>query len=635
MSCYTQFGMPRDQIQEVKDKLDIVELVSSYIPLQKSGKNYKALCPFHSEKTPSFMVSPTLQIFKCFGCGEGGDAIAFYGKMEGVAFGEALKEMAKRGGVKLVSRKESPEERQREKLYELNRLAADFYHFLLTEHKIGSNVREFLKRRGVDKQTIEDFGLGYSPSSWDSLGRFIMKKGYSVTELLQSGLAVRKEGGRGYFDFFRGRLMFPLRSPLGKVIGFAGRIIETEGPKDAPTSSSGLVSDQGPKDGSATAEPSFVPSGPKYMNTTETPVFEKRRFLFNLDLAKQAIKKERTAVLVEGEMDAIVLFEKGIKNVVASKGTALSGEQLSSLAKFAQKLLICFDRDTAGLEATKKGLFLAQSGGLEVRAVLLPEGKDPDEAILADPTGFKKLLASAPPVFNFYLDSALGRFDPATPEGKKAISSEVLPVLKSLANEVEKAAYLSQLAQKIGIEEEILWKQLEKENLPDFSAEETSPRSPVSSPIPKRESCLLALLFGLPPQKVPSAQRRVAADDLTDPKVKEILVALREYLKSVKRFRLENFSAKLEENLRHVLEELVLAPLEEDSPEALETEFVEVLAVVRGARLTRERRELVRQVREAEQVGETSRVRRLQREILKLTEKIDSARIERSDGRRI
>lgn len=597
-----------DQIEEVKRKIDIVELVSSYLPLQKSGKNYKALCPFHSEKTPSFMVSPQLQIFKCFGCGEGGDAIAFYGKMEGVPFGEALKEMAKRAGVKLLRRQESPEEQQREKLYEINRLAADFFHFILTGHRVGEKAREFLRRRGVDKSTIEDFNLGYSPSSWESLGRFILKKGYSMTDLLQSGLAARKEGGRGYFDFFRGRVMFPLRSPLGKVTGFAGRTLGADEPKDGSTASN-LVSDQ----------------GPKYINTVETPVFEKRRFLFNLDLAKQTIKKERAAILVEGEMDAIILFAKGIKNVVATKGTALSGEQLSSLARFAQRLLICFDRDAAGLEATKKGLFLAQSIGFEVRAVLLPEGKDPDEAVLANPAGFKKMLAAAPPVFDFYLDSALSRFDPATPAGKKSISAEVLPFLKSLANEVEKAAYLAQLAEKLGLEEEVLWKQLEKEEPLGQEAEDSgSPTKPTITPRPQRETYLLALLLALPPPRVPAAQRRVAGEDLTDAKLGGILAALRDYLKSVKRFRLENFSAKLDEEARTVLEELSLAPIGDFSPEELEEEFTKTLALVKRRRMQQERQELVRQVKVADRGGETAQVRRLQREILKLTKKIDS-----------
>lgn len=586
-----------DQIEEVKNKLDIVEVISSYIPLQKSGKNYKAVCPFHSEKTPSFMVSPQLQIFKCFGCGEGGDVISFYGKMEGVAFGEALKEMAKRAGVKLISRKESPQEQQQEKIHGINRLAADYFHFLITEHKIGSMAKDFLNSRGVKNETIEEFSLGYAPSSWDSLGRYLLKKGYSLTDILQSGLAVRKEGGRGYFDFFRGRVMFPLRSSLGKVAGFAGRT---------------LGDDQ-----------------PKYINTVDTPVFEKGRYLFNLDLAKTEIKKKKEVILVEGEMDALVLFQEGIRNVVATKGTALGSFQIATLAKFARRLVICFDRDAAGWEATKKGLLLAQSVGMEVAAVLLPEGKDPDEAVLADRAAFEKLVNSAPPLFDFYLDSALSRSDPATPSGKKAVAAEILPVLKSLANEVEKAAYLARLAEALKIEEDVLWRQLEKEEPleaggPPSPAVSLPPRAPAS----KKELYLLALLFALPAERVPPVVRRITDGDLTDLRLAAIIPALRNYLKSTRRFRLENFSAKLDENFREALQEVVLAPfLGELSALQLEEEFGLALQSVKLARLQRERKELVSQIRGAEKGKDALGVRRLQKELLKLNEKIELIQI--------
>ncbi|MEX0587520.1 MAG: DNA primase [Patescibacteria group bacterium] len=584
-----------DQIEEVKRKLDIVEVVSSYIPIQKSGKNYKGLCPFHSEKTPSFMVSPTLQIFKCFGCGEGGDVISFYSKMEGVSFGEALREMAKRAGVKLVSRKESPQEQLQERVYEINRLAADYFHYLLSEHKIGSKAKEFIKSRGVKDETIEDFSLGYAPSSWESLGRFLLKKGYSLTDILQAGLAVHKDGGRGYFDFFRGRVMFPLRSSLGKVAGFAGRTLGAD--------------------------------EPKYINTVDTPVFEKGRYLFNLDLAKTEIKKKKEVVLVEGEMDALVLFQEGIRNVVATKGTALGSSQIATLAKFARRLIICFDRDAAGLEATKKGLLLAQSAGMEVAAVLLPEGKDPDEAVLADRPAFEKSVNAAPPLFDFYLDSALSRFDSATPPGKKAVAAEILPVLKSLANEVEKAAYLSRLAEALKIEEEVLWRQLEKEE--PLEAESARPTALVSPQTPprKKELYLLALLFSLSPEAIPSAVRRIAEGDLNDPRMAAIISALRSYLKSIKRFRLESFSAKLDEKLLTALQEAVLAPfLGELSSSQLEEEFGLALQSVKLARLQKERKELVNRIREAEKGKDTLGVRRLQKELLKLNESIETVR---------
>jgi DNA primase len=589
-----------DQIEEIKRKLDIVEVVSSYFPLQKSGKNYKAVCPFHSEKTPSFMVSPQLQIFKCFGCGEGGDVISFYGKMEGVPFGDSLKEMAKRAGVKLLSRKESPEEQQKEKLSEINRLAADYYHYLLTDHKIGSKAKEFLKRRGVQDQTIEDFGIGYAPSAWDNLGRYLLKKGYSLTDLLQGGLVVRKEGGRGYFDFFRGRVMFPLRSSLGKVAGFAGRT---------------LGDDQ-----------------PKYINTVDTPVFEKGRYLFNLDLGKTEIKKKREAILVEGEMDAILLFQEGIKNVIATKGTALSTSQIVAMAKFAKRLILCFDRDAAGLEATKKGLLLALGAGLEVAAVLLPEGKDPDEAVRGDRPGFEKLINSAPPLFDFYLSSALARFDSKTPAGKKAISDEILPVVKSLANEVEKAAYLARLAEAIGVEESILWRQLEKEEpLEEAGSTSVSPLSlPASAS--KKELYLIALLWALPPERISAAAKQIGEGDLTDPRLVAVVSALRDYLKRIKRFRLENFSAKLDESSREALQEAALAPFLGDLlPAQLEEEFGFAVKSVKLVRLQKERKDLVAQIREMEKAQDAPGIRRRQKELLKLNEKIEAIQINRGN----
>lgn len=600
--------MAADQIEEIKQKLDIVDLVGSYVPLQKSGKNYKALCPFHSEKTPSFMVSPQLQIFKCFGCGEGGDVFAFYSKMEGASFGDSLKEMARRAGVKLLRKTENPEEERRDHLYQLNQLAADYFHYLLTEHKIGSKALGFLKNRGLSKESINAFNLGYAPSSWDSLGRFLLRKGFSLTDLLASGLAVRKEGGRGYFDFFRGRVIFPLRSPMGKVAGFSGRILNNGGSKDAPTGASGLVLDQ---------------AGPKYINTVDTPVFAKGRFLFNLDLAKQEIKKEKSVVLVEGEMDVIALYEKGIKNVVGTKGTALSPEQISPLARFAQSITICFDRDTAGLEATKKGILIAQSGGLEVRAILLPEGKDPDEAVRENPVDFKKALDQAPPIFDFYLSSALSRFDPATPSGKKAIAHEVLPILKSLANEVERAAYLAKLSEKIGIEEGVLWKQLEKEEVLES---EPSPQlsSYPATKLPKKEAYLFSVLFVLPEEKVKTAFGKISARTISDQRLLAILDSLKTYFGKLRKFSLPKFSAKLDEEKRLLLGELTLGPGLDFSGDEAEEEFTKALLAVESNYLMRSRKALIVQIREAEKRSELAEVKRLQKEVVKLNSKIDA-----------
>lgn len=609
-----------DQIQEVKDKLDVVAVISSYFPLTKSGKNYKALCPFHTEKTPSFMVSPELQIFKCFGCGEGGDVIAFYSKMEGVSFGEALGELAKRAGVRLIRRKKTPEEERRETIFQINQLAADYFHHLLMKHRIGEKARKFLKKRGLAKESIETFDLGYAPSSWDSLGRFILSKNYTLTDYLASGLGIKKEGGRGFYDFFRGRVVFPLRSSTGRVVGFSARTL--------------------------------VDEEPKYINGPETPAFKKRRFLYNLDLAKRWIKKKREVILVEGEMDVIALFEKGIKNVVASKGTALTPEQLAFLTRFADSVRICFDKDAAGLEATKKGIMLAQGVGLEVRAVLMPAGKDPDEAIRTDGAAFRRALEKAPPIFDFYLESALERFETKTASGKKKVAAELLPVLKGLANEVEKATYLKKLSEAIDVPEESLWKQLEKEealevSLPRRVPAGTRPRrtgvkvgerpriETKEALFPTRriggekrrfsskakEAYLLTLVLSLPFGVAKKWLRKLSPGDFSGPQLREIFVKLKVYLARIKRFRLSNFSAKLTEEQRKILEELTLLPppLRGISPER---EIEAAIRVVKKACYKRELRELVGAVKEAEKGQKAREVKRLQKEVLKLSKKI-------------
>ncbi len=588
--------MPRDQIQEVKDKLDIVSVISSYLPLTKGGKNYKALCPFHSEKTPSFMVSPELQIFKCFGCGEGGDVISFYSKMEGVGYGEALREMARRAGVKLVSRKKTPDEERRETIFQINQLAADLFHYLLEEHKVGEAARKYLKGRGLAEETVETFNLGYAPVSWDILGKFILSKGYSLTDYLASGLGVKKAGGRGFYDFIRGRVVFPLRSSTGRVVGFSARTL-------------GKVR-QEPKDG--------LGSEPKYINTPETLAFQKRRFLFNLDLAKQEIKKAREVVLVEGEMDAISLWEKGIKNVVASKGTALTPEQIAAVARFAETVKICFDRDAAGLEATKRGIMLAQGVGLEIRAVIPPSGKDPDEAVRSDAKAFCRALKNSLPIFDFYLDSALVRFDSSAASGKRKIAGELLPLLKSLASEVEKAVYLKKLAGILDVSEEVLWRQMEKEEALEVNEPATVRRADPLSP--KREAHLLALLLSLPPKETRRWLRKLSPDDFSNPGFGKIFAALKTYLGRGRGFRLARFSATLEEAPRKVIEELALLPASQEVPSEEEIEAVSRL--IKQARYQRELRDLTKAVKAAEAEGAAREVKHLQREVLTLTDKI-------------
>ncbi len=302
-----------DQIEEIRSKIDLVAFISETVPLKKAGRNFKGLCPFHTEKTPSFIVSPERQIWKCFGCQKGGDAFGFLMEIERIEFGEALRILAKKTGVVLQSYRPSQSESEKDKLYQINHLAAEFFHYLLLNHRAGKKALNYILQRGISKQSLEKFKLGYAPAMWDGLQGFLVgKKGYKAEDLEKAGLIIKRAGEQesrkveGYYDRFRDRLMFPLSDHRGNVVGFAGRVLDPE-VKEA-----------------------------KYVNTPETAVYHKSDLLFPLDVTKEEIKKENCAMVVEGELDAISSYQVGLKNVVAIKGSALSEEQSRLLKRFCE-----------------------------------------------------------------------------------------------------------------------------------------------------------------------------------------------------------------------------------------------------------------------------------------------------------
>ena len=353
------------QIDEVLAKTDIVELIGSYLPLKKAGRNFKALCPFHAEKTPSFIVSPERQIFKCFGCQIGGNALKFLMEYEKMDFGEALRFLAQRAGITLRDYRPGPQEAKRERLLQLNHLAAELYHFLLTEHRAGEPGRKYLAQRGIKKETIEEFNLGYAPLRRNLLEEFLVgKKGFSREELELSGLIFKNNKGQLGDRFFQ-RLIFPLTDQRGNVLGFSGRLIF-------------------PREGTG-----------KYINTPETPLYHKSQMLFGLAQAKEAIRQEKKVLVVEGEFDMISPYQAGIKNVVAIKGSALTEEQVKLLHRFSEEILLALDEDSAGDAATRRGIQVALNEGLNVFVVsLLGKYKDPDEAVRANLGFFKQRIKS-------------------------------------------------------------------------------------------------------------------------------------------------------------------------------------------------------------------------------------------------
>lgn len=451
-----------DQLDEIRSKIDIIQLISEYLSLKKSGRNFKALCPFHSEKTPSLVVSPERQIFKCFGCGVGGDIFGFLMKMEGMEFGEALRTLAKRAGVTLATYHPTTAETEKEKLYQINHLASEFYHYLLTSHPVGQPARQYLKlKRGVSEETIRLFKLGYAPPLWEGLQKFLIgKKGYKPEELLKAGLVVGQAGR--FRDFFRERLIFPLKDHRGNVVGFSGRILSGD--------------------------------GPKYINTPETAVYHKAELLYGLETTKNAIKSQNQVIIVEGEFDLLSSWQAGVLNVVAIKGSALTESQLKLLKRFCENLVLALDRDLAGDTASHRGIELAELSGFNVQVFRLSESKDPDELARKNPEAWKEVVSSAQPVYDFLLESAFTRFDIRTALGKKKISEELLPILGRIANEIVKAHYLRQLASRLNVPEESIISQLKK--LTFSLPAPVVPSAPVETR-PSRREILEGYLFAL------------------------------------------------------------------------------------------------------------------------------------------
>lgn len=420
-----------NDVDEVKSRTNIIDLISAHVTLKKAGRHFKGLCPFHNEKTPSFIVSPERQIWKCFGCGKGGSAIDFVMEYEHVDFVEALETLAEKAGVKLERRMgDTPETKLKERIYGANHLASEYYHYLLTQHAIGEKARGYLKTRGVTDKTIKTFMLGYSANSWEGLLKFLKKKGYDEQLLNTAGLIVPSQ--RGGYDRFRGRIMFTLKDHRGNIVGFSGRLLDPEA-KEA-----------------------------KYINTSETPVYSKSNVLFGFDVTKAAIQKSGEAILMEGEFDVISSFQAGIANAVAIKGSALTEGHVHLLRRFAERLIFALDSDVAGDAAAWRGIEIADRAGFDMRVVLLPSGKDPDEAARENPSRFKKALKEAIPIYDYFISSVIKRFDPGEAYGKKKISEELLPVFSKIDNPIVQGHYVKKLALTLGVSEDAITDGMQK-----------------------------------------------------------------------------------------------------------------------------------------------------------------------------
>lgn len=435
-----------DQVEEVKQKTDIVGVVGQYVALKKLGRHHKGLCPFHSEKTPSFMVNEEMGLYKCFGCGAGGDVFKFLMEVEGIDFRDALERLAEKAGVKLVNRKVDIGG-DKQKLLEVMDLAARYYHWLLTEGKSAEEARIYLRERKINEKLIETFNLGYALPGWDNLLNYLIKKkGYSEDLLEKAGLISRRNGG-GYFDKFRGRIMFPLQDSTGKVVGFTGRIL-----------------------------PSLAKeSEPKYLNSPETEIYHKGKMLYGFYQARQAIREKKRAVLVEGQMDLISSYGAGVTESVAVGGTALTDDQIEMLARLGKTIYLSLDDDAAGIAAIKRAVEVSEKRGLEIKVVQIEGGKDPDEIARNYPNKWKELVDNAVDVYEFVMTKSLKQNDIGTVSGIKKVTEEVVPFLVKIENSVVREVWSKKLAEKLGVEASTVKLEIERFK----SGRDSSERSPV------------------------------------------------------------------------------------------------------------------------------------------------------------
>jgi DNA primase len=527
-----------DQLEEVKQKINLIELINEYVPLKKAGRNFKALCPFHSETAPSFIVSPERQIWKCFGCGEGGDAFGFLMKIEGMEFGEALRKLAKKAGVKLRPFEPSETYQKKQQFWEINHLASEFYHYLLLKHRVGKKALAYILNRGISKELLKLFKLGFAPNMWDGLQRFLVKKkGYRLNDLREVGLII-KGRRRGFYDRFRGRLMFPLRDHQGNICGFAGRVLQKE-VKDLPAGR----------------------QGPKYINSPETPVYHKSRLLYGLWLTRREIKKADAVVLVEGELDAISSWQAGVKNVVAIKGSALTGDQLNLLKRFTQNLVLAPDSDLAGDAVARRGIELADSLGFSIKVVQIRGGKDPDEVAQKDPRFWQKQVSQAVPIYDYFLDSALARFDVKTAEGKRKTGQELVPILAKISDNIVRGHYVAQLASRLGVSQEAVIREVEKRAGQTPSA--SLPKTVLEATKKERQEVLEEYLFALCLQSKNWSvlTKRRVKKLITSPAFLGIAEKISKYLKKYKTIKSERLAKMLPAELTEIFDRLYLYDL--------------------------------------------------------------------------
>ena len=574
-----------DEVNQVKERLDIVEIMSSYLTVKRAGANMKANCPFHNEKTPSMMISPERQTFKCFGCGEGGDIFTFIEKIEGVDFYNALKILADKAGVKLANKsvkygnKEYKSD-QKTRIFEINDWAKKLYHKILEDHPKAEKARSYLKERGMKDATISEFEIGYAPDSWDLLLKFLDKKGYKAEEGVAAGVLIRNERGSIY-DRFRGRIMFPINNIMGATVAFTSRI---------------LVNDNPPAGGLA-----------KYINSSESPIYTKGKTIYGLDKAKMNIKESDLAVMVEGNMDVIACHQAGFKNVVATSGTAITLDQLKILNRYGSEIAFSFDSDNAGDTAMKRAITLSLQNDMSTKIIHLPGPfKDPDEAIKSDPKNWQRAVENAKPSLEYWIDLLIRKSPDLGVTAKKAIAKEILPVIKTIYSDIEKEYYIKYLAGKLSVSEKALIAALEKTKTENKKPEEE--KSEKVSKISIEEKILGFLWHD--PKLITYITNEIGF--LSNPELKEFVKMIQD-----KKIVKEKLDPK-EISILNQYEMLTMDELESPDEDLVKAELIFLISRFRSENTDHLKAEFAQKIQTAEASGDKEKVKLLLQEFSNL-----------------
>ena len=585
-------------ISQIIDRCDIVETIASYIPLKKAGRSFKANCPFHHEKTPSFVVNPDKQIFHCFGCGVGGNVISFVMKQDRLEFPEAVKALAQKVNIELPEDNDhssGPSKNFRDAILKVNDLAAQYFHGILLSDKTpaAQHARGYLQKRGVSLQAVKDFHLGFALDEWDGLYNYLKKKDIPLSLIEKSGLVIARDRGQGFYDRYRNRIIFPIFDHRGQCRAFGGRILEKPNSPDEKSA--------------------------KYINSPETDVYTKGHYLYGLSLAKQSIIENDTAIIVEGYMDCLMPYQHGVKHIVASLGTALTVDQIRLLRRFSSNVIFLFDMDPAGQAAMMRSLDILVEEGLTVKVATLTEGTDPDSFIRDNGVeAFKERLTQARDLFDYKLTSLRREFKDTTIEGKAKISREMLSTIGKYENSVVRSEYLKKLAKALSVDVQALTMEIKKTAPQNGQGLRMKQREPlkeeavIDQATVRIEYGLLKTLLEDETLVVPT-QQEVSCEHFKDTKIREVITKIYELFNDGKKITVSNLMMNFDDPQIH--EMLSRLSSEEFSYQADSKKIhQDLIERMKGRQLKLTRRQLLEQIRAAEEGGDTFKLDQLKNE---------------------